>query len=103
MATAGKARSATIILCHLNLARRDAYEFANELDGRGNHMGDLEKLAQEKKLTVRTTAPFDEQNGPVDLGLTNDLAQEFAAGAFRLTEDAPLDRRSARAVGPDGA
>jgi hypothetical protein len=84
------ARKELIRIAGLKEARRDAYEFADELDRRGNHMGDLEKLAQEKGLTVRNTVPFDEQTGPADLGLTNDLAAEFAAGAFRLTEDAPF-------------
>jgi hypothetical protein len=74
----------------LKSARRDAFEFANELDTRGNHADDLEKLAKEKGLTLNTTAPFDEETGPADMGLTNELAQDFARAAFRLTEDAPF-------------
>jgi len=73
------------------LARRDAFEFADELDKLGNHAGDLDKLAQEKGLTVRTTAPFDEENGPTDLGLTNDAAAGFAKLAFQLTDDEPFN------------
>jgi SurA N-terminal domain len=75
----------------LKSALRDAYELADELDQRGNHMGGLEKIAQEKGLTVRTTAPFDEETGPGDMGLTNDYATAFATAAFRLTEDAPFN------------
>jgi hypothetical protein len=74
----------------LKLARRDAFEFADVLDQRGNHADDLEKLAKEKGLTVRTTAPFDEETGPADLGLTNDLAAQFAKAAFQLADDSPF-------------
>ncbi len=84
------ARKEILRIGGLKAARRDAYGLADELDKLGNHMGDLEKLAQEKGLTIRTTAPFDEETGPADLGLTNDLNTEFATGAFRLTEDAPF-------------
>jgi hypothetical protein len=79
----------------LKAARREAFELANELDTRGNHADDLEKLAKEKGLTVRTTAPFDEETGPAELGLTNDLAADFARAAFHLTEDAPFNHEFA--------
>jgi hypothetical protein len=66
-------------------AERDAADFAVELDKRGNHAGDLEALAKERGLTVRATAPFDEENGPLDLKVPD----EFAKDAFELTDDAP--------------
>jgi hypothetical protein len=75
----------------LKAARRDAFVFADELDKRGNHADDLEKLAKEKGLTLHTTAPFDEETGPAELGLTNDLAVDFARKAFHLTEDMPFN------------
>jgi hypothetical protein len=79
----------------LKAARRDAFVFADELDRRGNHADDLAKLALEKGLTLRTTAPFDEETGPADLGLTNELPRDFAHAAFRLTEDAPFNHEFA--------
>ena len=89
------ARQELIRIGALKSARRDAFEFANELDGLGNHADDLEKLAKQKGLTLHTTAPFDEETGPTDLGLTNDQAVDFARAAFHLTEDAPFNHEFA--------
>jgi uncharacterized protein YciI len=86
-----RAKQEMIQFSALKLARRDAFEFADVLDQRGNHADDLEKLAKEKGLTFRTTAPFDEETGPMDLGLTNNLAGEFAKAAFQLADDAPFN------------
>jgi parvulin-like peptidyl-prolyl isomerase len=85
------AKKELIRIGSLKSARRDAFGLADELDKLGNHADDLEKLAKEKGLTLYTTAPFDEETGPADLGLTNDLAAAFARDAFRLTADMPFN------------
>jgi hypothetical protein len=85
------ARKDLILFTALKAARRDAFGFADELDRAGNHAGDLQKLAKDKGLTVRTTAPFDEETGPADVGLTNDFAAQFGKAAFELTDDAPFN------------
>ena len=90
--TKARARKEIILLSAMKLARRAAFEFADELDQRGNHPDDLAKLAQEKGLTVRTTAPFDEETGPAEFAsTTNDFAQAFAKAAFQLAADAPFN------------
>ena len=88
-------RKELIQLSALKAARRDAFELADELDKRGNHADDLEKIAKEKGLTLHTTAPFDEEAGPTDMGLTNELAPDFAKAAFHLTDDAPFNHEFA--------
>ncbi len=81
-----KIKQEAILQRALMNARRNAADFAVELDQRGNHVGDLETLAKEKGLTVRATAPFDEENGPADLKVPD----AFARDAFQLTGDAPF-------------
>ncbi len=88
-------RKELLRIAGLKAARRDAFGLADELDKRGNHADDLEKIAKEKGLTLRTTAPFDEDTGPADMGLTNDLAMAFARDAFRLTSDMPFNHEFA--------
>ncbi len=46
----------------------------------------LETLARSNGLTVKVSAPFDEQKGPKDL----EVGPDFAAKAFRLKADDPL-------------
>lgn len=55
----------------------------------------LAVVAKQQGLTVKTTAPFDEQTGPTNF----DATAEFTQDAFGLTPDEPL---AGPIVGPDG-
>ena len=69
------------------LARRDATDFANELDGmQPKKPENIETLAKQKKLAVNTTDPFDEVQGPKDL----DVLYNFSRVAFQLTPEEPF-------------
>jgi hypothetical protein len=68
-------------------ARKKATEFATPLfDLDPMHAEDLEKLAKEKGLTVKVTAPFDRENGPKDL----EVGPDFAQKAFARTPQDPF-------------
>jgi peptidyl-prolyl cis-trans isomerase D len=82
-----KYHNATRIQIEFHLARKAATEFASPLfDMQPMRAANLDKLAKEKGLKVRTTAPFDLENGPTDLGAGPDFAQK----AFALTPDYPF-------------
>ena len=68
-------------------ARKKAAEFATPLfDMDPMRAENLDKLAKEKGLTVKVTAPFDLRDGPRDL----EVAQDFAQKAFARTPDDPF-------------
>jgi len=71
----------------LAIARRDAASFANELYNLDPKKPEnIETLAKKKGLTVKTTEPFDEVEGPTNL----DVLFNFPKTAFQLTEDEPF-------------
>jgi hypothetical protein len=71
----------------INLARRDAGKFADELDGmQPKKLENIETLAKQKGLTVQVTEPFDDVQGPTNL----DVFYNFAQTAFKLTPDDPF-------------
>jgi len=77
----------------LNFAHKKAIEFSKELEG--NHTDtdpfkpdDLEKLAKAKGLALKTTEPFDRENGPADFKAPNN----FIHTAFLLRDDDPDDK-----------
>jgi hypothetical protein len=68
-------------------ARRKATEFATPLfDIDPMRAENLEKMAKEKGLTVKVTAPFDRENGPKEL----EVAADFATKAFSRTPQDPF-------------
>ena len=68
-------------------ARKKASDFAIPLfDMDPMRAENLEKLAKEKGLTVRVTAPFDREDGPKDL----DVGPDFAQRAFARTPGDPF-------------
>lgn len=68
-------------------ARKRAAEFANPLfDMEPVRADNLEKVAKEQKLTVRTSAPFDRENGPREL----DVGSDFVTRAFARTPEDPF-------------
>ncbi len=68
-------------------ARRKATEFATPLfDIDPMRAENLEKLAKEKGLTVKVTAPFDRETGPKVL----EVAADFATKAFSRTPQDPF-------------
>ena len=69
------------------LARSNAFTFANELaDIQPKKPENIETLAKQKQLTVETTEPFDEVQGPKGL----DVLLNFSRIAFKLTPDDPF-------------
>jgi hypothetical protein len=68
-------------------ARRDAFQFANELEAmQPVKVDNLRDLAAKKKMTVITPAPFDRENGPQDM--TTPL--QFVRAAFGRTPEEPF-------------
>lgn len=71
----------------LKLARIDAGKFADELyNMQPKKPENIQTLAKQKGLTVQTTEPFDDVQGPKDL----DVFYNFAQTAFTLTADEPF-------------
>ncbi len=70
----------------LSQARKTASEFINQLfelqEKNPQQRDTLEKLAASKKLTVKETSLFDEQNGPKEIK----VPFAFSSAAFRLSE-----------------
>jgi SurA N-terminal domain len=65
---------------------KDAYQFANDLyNMQPRKVGNLEVLAKQKGLTVKTTEPFDRENGPTNF----DVLLSFPHAAFELSTDNP--------------
>lgn len=59
------------------LARRKANEFISAVDAETpKQAGNFEKLAEQRKLTVRVTSPFDRQDGPSELVVGADFIKE---------------------------
>ena len=68
-------------------ARKQALEFATPLfDMEPMRADNLDKLAKEKGLVVRVTAPFDLQDGPKEL----EVGPDFAQKAFARRPDDPF-------------
>jgi hypothetical protein len=68
-------------------ARRKAADFATPLfDMDPLRAENLEKLAKEKGLIVKVTAPFDRENGPKEL----EVGTDFASKAFARTPQDPF-------------
>lgn len=77
-------------------ARKKATEFASTLlDQESVRAENLDKLAAEKGLAVKVTAPFDREDGPEDLKVRDD----FTRRAFSLTSEEPV---TGPIVGEDG-
>ena len=71
----------------LRSARKQAGDFADTLLGiEPLRSENLEKLAAEKGLSVKVTAPFDRDEGPQDLNVPLD----FVRRAFNLTTEEPI-------------
>ncbi len=71
----------------LKLAYRAASDFGAELDNmQPKKPENLETLAKQKGLTVQTTGPFDDVQGPKDL----DVYYDFSQRAFQLTPEEPF-------------
>jgi hypothetical protein len=71
----------------LHFAQKQAAEFARPLfDMDPLRAENLDKLAKEKGLTVRITAPFDRENGPKDIV----VGPDFATKAFARTPEDPF-------------
>ncbi len=67
-------------------ARQDANAFASELFAiEPIKAGNLADLAQKKHLTVRTTAPFDDNTGPSEF----EASSAFIKAAFQLNDESP--------------
>lgn len=80
----------------LKSAQREAGAFANELYNMTPRKPEnIETLAKQKGLTVKTTEPFDELSGPKDL----EVLYNFPKMAFQLSEDEPFGKA---AVEQDG-
>ncbi len=68
-------------------ARRDAYQFATELEAvQPRTVDSLRTLAVKKGLAVETPAPFDRENGPQD----STTPMQFVRAAFSRTPDEPF-------------
>ena len=68
-------------------AKKNAVAFAKPLfDMEPVRAENLEKLAKEKGLTVKITAPFDRENGPKEL----EVGPDFAQKAFGATPQDPF-------------
>jgi hypothetical protein len=68
-------------------AKTNAVAFANPLfDMEPMRAENLDKLAKEKGLTVKITAPFDRENGPKEL----EVGPDFAQKAFAATPQDPF-------------
>jgi hypothetical protein len=81
----------------LIIARRAANEFAVKLDQMTpKSAGNIATLAKAEGLTVNTTAPFDQEQGPQDL---KNVPPTFAKQAFSLSTNEPF---SGAIVGEDG-
>jgi hypothetical protein len=71
----------------LQSARKKAVEFATPLfDMEPMRADNLDKVAKEKGLVVRVTAPFDLRDGPSDL----EVGPDFAEKTFARTPDDPF-------------
>ena len=71
----------------MQAARKQALEFATPLfDMEPLRAENLDKLAKEKGLVVRVTAPFDSQDGPQGL----EVGPDFAQKAFARTPEDPF-------------
>jgi len=80
----------------MQAARKQATEFAGPLfDMDPLRAENLDKLAKEKGITVRISAPFDRENGPKDL----EVGPDFATKAFARTPEDPF---AGPIVGLDG-
>ncbi len=78
-------------------ARKLANEFATVLfEQEPVKVENLETLAKSRGLTVKTTAPFDREEGPADMN----VAANFVQTAFKLTAETPF---SSPVVEADGA
>ncbi|HWI58747.1 MAG TPA: hypothetical protein VNZ22_16095, partial [Bacillota bacterium] len=78
------------------LARKKAGEFAAPLfDMEPMRAENLQKKAKEAGLPVKTTAPFDREEGPKDI----EAGPDFVKAAFRLTPEEPF---ASPMVGQDG-
>jgi hypothetical protein len=92
----GKIREQLIHYRALMDARQTANEFATELFAMEPvKTANFAALAAKKKLTVRTTAPFDANYGPSDLNAPS----TFTKSAFDLTTEVPF---AGPIVGQDG-
>ena len=81
----------------MTLAKKKANDFATPLaDLQPVRADNLNKLAKEQGLVVRTTAPFDLREGPSEL----QVGQDFAEKAFKRTPDDPF---AGPFLGMDGA
>ena len=82
-----KVRDARLKELEMQGARKKAVEFATPLfDMDPMRADNLDKLAKEKGLTVAVSSPFDQRDGPMELGVGPDFAQK----AFARTPDDPL-------------
>jgi hypothetical protein len=82
-----KIRDAERKKAEAQMARKQAADFATPLfDMDPMRAENLEKLAKEKGLTVKVTAPFDRENGPKEL----EVGPDFAQKAFARTPEDPL-------------
>ncbi len=69
------------------LARRQANDFASAVDSVApKAIGNFEKLAAERNLTVKTSEPFDREDGPQEFV----VGADFIRGAFSLMPDEPF-------------
>ena len=69
------------------ITRRQAGEFANAVDALSpKTLANLEKLAGEQKLTVKTSEPFDREEGPKEFV----VGMDFIKAAFSLTPEEPF-------------
>jgi hypothetical protein len=83
----GKLREARRKEIELQSARKQAMEFATPLfDMDPMRADNLEKLAKDKGLVVRVSAPFDAQDGPKDL----EVGPDFSQKAFARTSADPF-------------
>ena len=60
----------------MSTARKQANEFARATEGLEKSLAAFEKLAADRKVTVRTTAPFDREDGPKDVNVGADFTKE---------------------------
>ena len=91
-----KVREARQKELEMQAARKQAAEFATPLfDMDPMRADNLNKLAKDKGLVARVTAPFDQQQGPSDI----EVGQDFAQKAFARTPEDPF---AGPIVGQDG-
>jgi len=82
-----KVRDARLKDFELQAAKKQAVDFATPLfDMEPMRAENLAKLAKEKGLAVKTTAPFDVERGPRELGVGSDFAEK----AFSRTPEDPF-------------